>query len=177
MRSLFFALLLALAAFAPPALALDAAVVHKIALGDGSDEKIAAINALVESGDEQAEPLLKALLAGNVQTSGDRVLIVNGDSAIDAVSGEKISPVPDDASDLVLNNRIRGVLDSAVSALRLLSRDRGTRLKAARELADDPRAAALAVVDKALARETDPEIKAVLEIVAASVHLHAGSKA
>ncbi len=178
MRSLFLAALLALAALVPPpALALDAATVHKLALGDTSDDKIAAINALLESGDERAEPLLKALLAGSVQTSGDRVLIVQGDSAIDALTGERVSPIPEDASDVVLNNRIRGVLDSAVSALRLVSHDRATRLKAARELADDPRAAALPVVDKALALETDPEIKGVLEIVAASVHLYAGPKA
>jgi len=176
-RMFIAALLLAGLSATRPALALDATVVHKLAFGDTSDDKIAAINALVESGDEQAEPLLKALLAGNVQTSGDRVLIIQGKAATDAVSGEKISPVPADASDVVLNNRIRGVLDSAVSALRLVSPDRATRLKAARELADDPRAAALPVVDKALARETDPEVKSVLEIVAASVHLHSGSEA
>jgi len=170
-------LLLAGLGLARPALALDAAVVHKLAFGDTSDDKIAAINALVESGDELAEPLLKALLAGSVQTSGDRVLIIQGKAATDAVTGEKVSPVPADANDVVLNNRIRGVLESAVSALRLVSHDRATRLKAARDLADDPRAAALPVVDKALARETDPEIKSVLEIVAASVHLHTGSKA
>ena len=177
MRNLVATLLLALAAFAPPALALDAAVVHQLALGDTSEDKIAAINALLESGDEQAEPLLKALLAGSVQTSGERVLIVNGDSARDAVTGEKVSPLPTDASDVVLNNRVRGVLDAAVSALRLVSPERATRLKAARELADDPRAAALPVVEKALARETDPEVKGLLEIVAASVRLHAGGKA
>ncbi|HVB46884.1 MAG TPA: urea ABC transporter permease subunit UrtB [Burkholderiales bacterium] len=170
-------LVLGLLAFARPALALDPAVVHKLALGDTSDDKIAAINALVESGDEQAEPLLRALLAGNVQTSGDRVLIINGSTATDPVTGQKISPVPSDASDVVLNNYVRGVLDTAVSALRLVSHDRATRLKAARELADDPRTAALPVVDKALARETDPEIKRLLEIVSASVHLHVGSNA
>jgi urea transport system permease protein len=176
-RSLIATLLLALAAFAPPALALDAGTVHKLALGDSSEERIAAINALLESGDEQGEPLLKALLAGSVQTSGDRVLIVHGASAVDAVTGEKVSPVPADASDVVMNNRVRGVLDAAVSALRLVSRDRATRLKAARELADDPRAAALPVVEKALAREADPEVKGLLQIVAASVKLHVGGKA
>jgi len=176
-RRILLALWLALAAFAPPALALDAAVVHKLAFGETSSEKIAAINALVESGDEQAEPLLKALLAGNVQTSGDRVLIVEGEAGIDAVSGEKVSPLPDDASDVVLNNRVRGVLDAAVSALRLVSRDRDTRLKAARDLADDPRAAALPIVKKALKRETDAEVKGVLEIVAASIELRAGAEA
>ncbi|MGA8032369.1 MAG: urea ABC transporter permease subunit UrtB, partial [Casimicrobiaceae bacterium] len=155
MRSLILALLLALAALnPPPARALDAALVHKLAQGDTSEERIAAINGLVESGDEQAEPLLKALLAGNVQTSGDQVLIVSGDAAVDAVTGEKVSPLPADAADVVMNNRVRGVLDAAVSALRLVSRDRDTRLKAARDLADDPRAAALPIVRKALGRET-----------------------
>ena len=177
MRHLLLVLLLALAANAPPALAIDAAAVHQLALGDTSEDRIAAINALVESGDEQAEPLLRALLAGSVQTSGDRVLIVSGDSAVDAVTGQRVSPLPEDASDVVMNNRVRGVLDAAVSALRLVSRDRDERLKAARELAEDPRAAALPIVRRALARETDPDVKGVLEIVAASIELRAGARA
>lgn len=177
MRIVLALLALAALGLVQPALALDAAIVHKLAFAETSEDKIAAINALVESGDEQAEPLLKALLAGSVQTSGDRVLIIHGNSAVDAVTGAKVAPLPADASDVVLNNRIRGVLETAVSALRLVSHDRATRLKAARELADDPRAAALPDVDRALKRETDPEVKSVLEIVAASVQLHAGSKA
>ena len=177
MRRPILVLLLVLAAInAPPALALDAALVHKLALGDSSEDRIAAVNELLESGDEQAEPLLKALLAGTVQTSADRVLIVHGDTAQDAVTGEKVSPLPADATDVVMNNRVRGVLDAAVAALRLVSRDRDTRLKAARELADDPRAAALPIVRKVLGRETDPELRAVLEIVAASIELQAGSR-
>ena len=177
MRRPILVLLLALATIAaPPARALDAALVHKLALGDSSEDRIAAVNELLESGDEQAEPLLRALLAGSVQTSGDRVLIVSGDAAVDAVTGERVSPLPADAIDVVMNNRVRGVLDAAVSALRLVSRDRDTRLKAARELADDPRAAALPIVRKVLGRETDPELRGVLEIVAASIELQASSK-
>ena len=177
MRSLILALLLALAAFnAPPARALDAALVHKLALGDSSEDRIAAINELLASGDARAEPLLRALLAGSVQTSGDRVLIVDGSAAVDAVTGEKVSPLPDDVSDVVMNNRVRGVLDAAVSALRLVSPDRAIRLKAARELADDPRPAALPIVRKALGRETDAGVIGVLEIVAASIELQAGGR-
>ena len=176
MRGLLLAFALALAAVAPPALALDATVVHKLALGDTSNDKIAAINALLASDDEKAEPLLKALYAGNVQTSGGRVLIIHGAYAEDAVTGRKISPVPSDASDVVLNNRVRRVLDAAVSAMRLVSPRRDTRLKAARDLADDPRPAALPIVKKALARETDSEIKGLLRIAAASIEIRAGKE-
>jgi hypothetical protein len=42
-----------------------------------------------------------------VQTSGKRVLIVKGDAGTDAITGAKISPLPDDREDITVNNRLR----------------------------------------------------------------------
>ena len=70
---------------APLAAALPADVVKELAFGDG-DARGKAIGALVATGDAAALPLLQALIDGEVQTVGeDRVLIVKGDAATDAV--------------------------------------------------------------------------------------------
>jgi len=122
--------LLALGMFARPAAAIDAAVVDRLAFGE-SDEKIAAVGALVASGDERALPLLQALADGSVQISGKRVLIIAGDDATDAVTGEKVRPIPEEREDIVVNNRLRREIDSALGALKLVSPDRATRFKAA----------------------------------------------
>src|SRR5882672_5572571 len=170
MRRLSAIALLTLAALSRPAAAIDAAVVEKLAFGE-SDEKVAAIGALVASGDEQALSLLQALADGSVQAAGKRVLIVAGDEGRDVVSGERVRPLPEDREDIVLNNRLRREIDSALGALKLVSPDRATRLKAAGALEDGADAAVLPLVKKALGRETDPKVKRLLEQIAASIEV------
>ncbi len=158
------------------ALALDAAVVSKLALGE-SDEKAEAVSALVASGDPQALKLLEALAEGDVQTSGKRVLIVKGDEAVDAATGEKVSPIPEDHEDVVVNNRLRRDLGGAIAALRLVSPERDTRLAAAKELSGGADASVLPLVRKALAAEQDAVIRPMLELISAMLGLKEGDKA
>jgi urea transport system permease protein len=155
-------------------LALDRAAVEKLAFGDG-DEKIEAIGALVAEGDPKATELLQAFAEGELQTSGKRVLIVKGKDAVDAVTGSKVAPLPADREDVVANNRLRGAVASALGAFRLNSQDRNERLAAARALSDAG-AAILPLIRKALERETDPEIRALLDMTAAGMELKDGSK-
>src|SRR5262249_12942186 len=103
MRSLLFLLLLSVAA---PGAALDKAAVEKLAFGE-ADERSAAIAALVAEGDPRAAALLEAVSEGDVQTAGKRVLIVKGEQATDAISGEAVAPLPDGREDVVANNRLR----------------------------------------------------------------------
>jgi urea transport system permease protein len=173
MRNLLF--LLALMA-ALPAAALDGAAVGKLAAGD-SDERSAAIAALVAEADPRAAEVLGAFAEGEVQTAGTRVLIVRGGEALDAVSGEAVTPLPAEREDVVVNNRLRKEIEGALSALKLLSPERGARLAAAKELAAGAGAAVLPLVRKALERETDADIRQVLELVAASMEMKGGDKA
>jgi urea transport system permease protein len=172
MRLLIFLLLLVLAR---PCFALDAAAVGKLAFGD-ADERSAALAALVAEGDPKAVALLEALAEGDVQSAGERVLIVKGEEATDAVSGEKVTPLPKDREDVVANNRLRREIESALSALKLLSSDRAARLAAAEALAKGAEDAVLPLVKKALAAETDPAIKPMLELIAATLELKGGTK-
>ena len=175
MRVLFVSLILALTVLVRPAYALDAATVEKLAFGE-SDDKVAAIAALVAGGDEKAAALLQALADGELQTAGKRVLMVKGDDAVDAVSGEKVSPLPADREDVVASNRIRRELGAALAALKLVSPVREVRLAAAKELTGSAEQAMLPLVKKALAQETDPDIKPLLELIQATLELKSGSK-
>ncbi len=172
MRALVFLLLLALVR---PCLALDAAAVGKLAFGD-ADERSAALAALVAEGDPKMVALLEALSAGDVQSAGERVLIVKGEEAIDAVTGAKVAPLPKEREDVVANNRLRREIESALSALKLLSPDRAARLAAAQALATGAEDAVLPLVKKAMTQESDPAIKPMLELIAATLELKGGTK-
>jgi urea transport system permease protein len=164
----------ALAAASLAAHALDAQVVAKLATGDG-DEKASAVSALVASGDPRALEVLKALAAGEAQVSGSRLLLVKGDAAVDAATGEAVA-LPADHEDAVVNNRLRREIDGAIAALGLFSADRATRAAAVKELANGADASVRPLVRKALAAEKDPEIKATLAQISASLDLASGDR-
>ncbi|MGE5640127.1 MAG: urea ABC transporter permease subunit UrtB, partial [Clostridia bacterium] len=155
-----------------PAFAQDAKSIETLAFGE-SDDKVEAIAALVAAGTPKAAEILQALADGELVTSGKRVLLVKGDTAVDAVTGEKLAAVPEDKDDIIVNNRLRRELGGALAALKLVSPDRGARLAAVKELVGSAEAGMLPLVQKALAGETDPAIKGLLEQVAAGLELRA----
>jgi urea transport system permease protein len=169
-------LLLLGAILARPALALDAAALEKLALGE-PDEKSESISALVTEGDPKVIPLLEALAAGELQASGKRVFIARDGKVVDALTGEAVDPPPADLEDVVANNRLRRELAGAIAALKLVSLDRAVRLAAARELATNADEASLPLVKKALERETDPQVKPLLETTQATIELASSDKA
>ncbi len=169
-------MLLALVLFAAcDAHALDAATVAKLATGDG-DEKVAAVAALLASGEERAAVLLKALADGEVQIAGSRVIIVKGESATDAISGAAIAPLPEAREDVVVNNRLRRELEAAMAALRLVSPDRAVRAAAVKELSGGALEAMRPLIRQALAKETDPDIKASLGMISAGMDLQGSDR-
>src|SRR4051794_4552630 len=123
----------ALFLFASLASSQEAGTVEKLAFGE-SDEKIEAIAALVAAGDEKSAALLQALADGEFYTAGKRVLIVKGESATDAVTGEKLAKVPEEKEDITVNNRLRRELGAALAALKLISPKVEVRYGAAKEL-------------------------------------------
>jgi len=169
-RHLSLVLAALIATLALPATALDQAAVEKLAFGDTA-EKLEAIAALVAEGDPRAAPVLAALAEGELQTAGKRVLIVKGESATDALTGEAVTPLPGGRDDVIANNRLRREIGSALAALRLRAPNREVRLAAARELTDGADAAMLPLIRKALSEEKDAEIKPLLEIAQATLQL------
>jgi len=169
-RLVALALAFALVALAVPAAAIDRAAVEKLAFGDTA-EKLDAIAALVADGDPRAAPVLAALANGELQTAGKQVLIARGDSAIDALTGETVTPLPAGREDVIANNRLRREIGTAIAALRLRAPDRDTRLAAARELTDGADPSMLSLIRKALGEEKDAEIRPLLEIAEATLQL------
>src|SRR5687767_10962279 len=135
---------------ASPVLAIDKAALEKLASGD-NDEKIQAIGALVAEADPAAAGVLAKFAEGEVVIDGKPV-------------------------EVVVNNRVRGAVAEALAALRLLSKDRAERLAAAKALAGGADASMLPLVRKAVEKESDAEIKALLELTAASMEMNSGDK-
>lgn len=159
------------------AFALPPEAVSHIAFGD-NDAKLSAIDELVGRGDLSALPLLQGLLDGEVQTIGaDRVLLVKGDTAVDAVSGQAVTPVPEGRDDVVVNNRLRRALATGIAALRLAAPEREVRLAAAKELRNSADDAALPAIAGALTKESDPEVRGLLALTQASIELASPDRA
>jgi urea transport system permease protein len=149
------------------------ALITKLATGENED-KIAAIAEILADGDVAALPVLNALLDGNVQIGAKQILEIKGDAATDLVTGQAVTPIPAEREEVVLNNRVRRELASAVSALKLLAPERAVRLTAAQSLQANAEEAMLPLIRKALAVEKDAEIRGLLTIIEATVQL--GSK-
>src|SRR5262249_38236020 len=80
-----------------------------------------------------------------------------------------LAAVPEGLEPVGINNRIRGALQSAVSAFALFSSNRETRLKAARGMENSTSESLLPMLDKALEKESDPEIRGSLEQTRAGI--------
>src|SRR3989440_9994382 len=167
---------LALSAMAWSACALAPETLHDIALGD-NDAKAKAIAVAAVSGDIAYLPLLQAVLDGEVQTVGDaQILLVKGDTATDLLTGKAVTPLPENRDDVVINNRIRKELRTAIAALKLTAPERAIRLAAARELQTGADEELLPAIGTALAKETDDEIKSLLLLTQASIQLTSKDK-
>ena len=164
---LLFCLLPALPALA----ALDPAVIKQLAAED-SDAKIAAIQQLGASGDRDALKVLKALAGDELFVASDKVFLLDGETAVDAATGAKIEPAPETYDSVTINNRIRAELDNVIASLRLLSKEREVRLAAAQELQSGVGIEMASVLAKALATESDPEIKKLLKFAHAQANLN-----
>ncbi len=164
-----------LIAFVRPGFALDARTVEQLGFGE-SDDKVAAVAALVAAGDARALAVLEALAEGDLYTSGRQVLIIKGDAAHDAASDAAVTPVPEERDEVTVNNRLRREVAAAIAALSLASPDREARLAAAKALAGGAEPAMLPLIKKAAGKEADPLIKPMLEIIQATLELQEGSK-
>jgi urea transport system permease protein len=147
------------------------------------DGRIRAVDALGAFGDGHAIPALQALNDGNLYTTGDkRVVIAESQGAgyklTDAVTLAPLGEASSDAVDKVrVNNRLRGAIAGALSQLMLFSPNRDDRLSAARDALKHGSAESAATLEKALAAETDPELRAVMQSSLFGIRLNAGTEA
>jgi urea transport system permease protein len=146
-----------------PRLAMDMAV------GD-SDSRIQAIGQAVASGDADVARLLQAMSDERVKVFGDAVWIVDGTQALNAVTGT-VQALPEDAQDLLLNNRMRAEIDTALAVLKLFSPQAALRMAAAQALLKEPDASRKVLLEKALAQESQPEVADWMKTALAAVDI------
>jgi urea transport system permease protein len=167
---LFFAGLL----FAGTAFALTPEQALRIVQGD-SDERIAALNEAVVTGDPALANFVQAVLADEVKIAGGKAIILRDGKALDPATGAGMA-LPDGAEDVINPNRVRREFEAALAALRLFSPDREQRAKAILELKDQIDEGRLAVIDKAATTETDVALKEQLELLRAAVLVASSDK-
>ncbi len=181
-RALAFALasaFLLASAFSGAAFALTPDQALRMATGE-SDERIAALNEVVASGDTALGAYVQAMLADEVKLAAGKAFVVREGKAVDAATGAAAA-LPDGAEDVVNNNRMRRELEAALAALKLLSPEREQRAQAIAQMVaqmkDQADESKLALIEKAAAAEADAALKDQLELLKAAVLISSPDKA
>ncbi len=152
---------------AAQALTMDEA--RMMAVGE-SDARVEAIAKAVAQGSDKTAAYLQALADDVVKMAGDRVIVVRDGQGLDPVTGQVVA-VPPEAEDVMLNNRLRGEIDTALAALKLFSPDVKLRRQAALSLLKEPDASRAPLLDKALAAEKDPTVQSLVRQARAAARL------
>tara|TARA_R110002124_G_scaffold114535_64_gene269927 strand:- start:2052 stop:3635 length:1584 start_codon:yes stop_codon:yes gene_type:complete len=148
-------------------------LVDALAPGSFSDRE-AAMNALVATGDEHVPAILQALADGDlyVRKADGTVLFARkagSDYALtDVLDGTDLGVASSREIDKVkANNNLRGKIRTAIGRMTLLSADETKRLSAAQSVLKNANPDMMALLDEALAREADPEIRETMELARA----------
>ena len=149
------------------ALTMDEA--RGIAVGE-SDARVEALAQAVSQGDEKTAAYLQALADDVVKIANGQVLVVRDGQGLDPVTGEART-VPADAEDVMLNNRLRGEIDTALAALKLFSGEVKLRQQAALALLKEPDASRKPILEKALTSEKDPAVLTLVRQALAAAQL------
>ena len=157
------------------------ALVGRLA-GNSFADKEKAVTALGAQGDPRAVLLLQAMTDGRLLRGANGRVVVSATSGgttrlCDAVTGEDIAGADPDSFDrIIVNNRLRGAIESALAALTLFSPDHAARLAAAQDALRHPSAAEATLLERAIATEQDPEIRAAMQLSLSAARLVSGSK-
>ena len=165
---------LLLFAFFAVATSASAALAPALLRGLGaedSDEKIAAIGALVQAAPDAATTILKAMADDRLLIADGRLLIAEPGKVVELATGTTVDPAPASAEPISINNRVRREIGAALAGLRLLAPERELRFAAARELAGAADADTLPSIERALAKETDEGVKKQLALARARATL------
>ncbi len=131
---------------------------------DDFDAKSQALNRIIAADDAPALRVLEAMEQENVlATSDGRVLIQEGDTLKDPITGAPVEIKASEAQSITLNNLLRARVVSGLNGLRLMAPDHSVREKAINSLIQAPDAAVKPLVEEARGKETDPVLKARLD--------------
>ena len=154
--------------FSSAAHALTPEQARAMAAGE-TDDRVAALVRASEQPDAALSAFVQALLDDAVKLTPNQVLVVEGEAVKDAITGAAAT-LPETAEDVVNNNRMRGALQAAQAAMKLLSPELAVRQSAVADLTQQTvDEAQLALVSTAFDKEIDPALKATLGRLQASI--------
>ena len=134
-----------------------------------------ALDKVIASGSPLAKPVLEALQDARLMFSAEKKQVfikTKDDKLLDAATGKPFTGTPpDDIDTVIVNNRLRNVINADLGALTLMSPDANTRYDAAQAVFKSRDEAALPNLDKALAKEKDARVKTALEQARAAIIL------
>ena len=144
-------------------------------LGNKSRSKIKiAVQKLGELGNPAALPALSALKNKRLATTEEGKLVILNepeDQGSDALTGEKLDIGSLTIRKPRINNSVRRYLSAAIAKLKLSSKEPAVRLEAAQELLKRSSSSVLALVEAALKKETNDDVKETLSLVLAKINL------
>lgn len=137
-----------------------------------SDNRIVAINQAAAHADARTIEFLQALSEDRVKTASGQVWVMLNEQAQDPVTGSAAT-LPVDAEDVLMNNRLRASVESALSGMKLTHPDASMRMASALALLKEPNPDLAQALDTALAQETDATIRSLMNQARAAINLQA----
>jgi urea transport system permease protein len=139
---------------------------------DDFDSKAQALDQIIAAGDEAARRLLEGLRDERLfSTQAGQLLIQEGDSYQDAVTGAQVEAKANDLQSVDLNNVLRQKVAIGLAGLQLTAADRSVRAQAIQILLNSGEPALKPIIEKARKNETDPELRGQLDQLWASTAL------
>ena len=172
-RALPFAVLLVFATLLPAMAGPFEDAVAKFANDEFSDTE-EAVGVIATGGNPLAYAIISALQDGRLMADPDtkKVYVAQPDGKnIDATTGAPVASIPDSASAVRLNNRLRRTVEAALGGLTLLSPDPAARVQAAQSVFKTHDEAMLPVIDGALQKETNKAAKLAFNEARAAILL------
>ena len=172
-RAFPFALLLLLTMALPVFAGPFEDTVGKFANDEYSDTED-AVAALATSGNPLAYTIIRALQDGRLMADPDskKVYVTQPDGKIiDAATGTPLTGIPDSATMVRVNNKLRRGVEAALGALTLQSPDPDKRIKAAQSVFKHHEESLLPAIDAALRKEKDKDAKQAFSEARAAIVL------
>jgi urea transport system permease protein len=139
---------------------------------DDFDAKAQALEQIVTAGDEVAKRILEALRDERLYANkAGQILIQDGETYHDAITGALVESKTDDLQSIELNNVLREKVATGLAGLQLTAPDRSVRAQAIQTLLSSGDSILKPLIERARSSETDPALRAELDQLWASTAL------
>ncbi|MFI8480572.1 urea ABC transporter permease subunit UrtB [Pseudomonas sp. NPDC078700] len=136
-----------------------------------SSKQAKLLQAWAAAPDAARLPLLEALHSGRVEADSNKTPFYKTESGYEAAEGDAVTAPDGKLRKLRLNNRLRGLIATALASHQLFSKDSAVRLQAAQDLQKSAKPAQLQLLNERVAQEQDSDVSEALSLALASLQL------